>query len=230
MSNSKIYLFHPSKINFLNLPQGMYLFNEIDNLAYPCECFVVDNKFIGYGMNQQFVNIGHLTEEYVPFRQIKWTVDSTRLNTLINLIKQTPNKSWFIGNFDHNELVYLKKYHLQQSIIVGVTYKEENYYPLLEKFADYHVYLQDQGMLQLNERDTKIRALTPHDQLVNFYIEEFDRSNIVPKFNHNIGYDYFFTFEDLLDTDCLVKKFKEIDVVIKESTLNEFTKFINYHN
>lgn len=191
MESVHLYLFKTERINFVNLLQFCFYLARRD-LYQPCLPI-----FTGSHLD---ITKGELVNTFSPddpdnFRNISW---NEKLQLLNSTLESTDQKI-VIGNYNIDQIMFLKQQYPSMAQTISCSYTEEDYDLLLTYIVNQHVELQASGMLPITEHDQHLRA-DSSISLLSYYKKSFDEQQLIPK---SITYstDYVVPLKDFFNKD-----------------------------
>jgi hypothetical protein len=209
----KIYFLKTHKINLTNLLVGQLLKNAGESCYGPCEYFL-DGKFIESTLGDfAKFQIQSISKD---FRNIKWNEHLPSLNTSISLAKNE-NKVLIFGNYDSDQLLFLKSQRGSDIKTISIDYTETCYDLLLENLAEYHLYLLKKQTLLPNEQDLELISTLSDQQLIQHYKSKFDLNNYIPHSSiTNADYNVF--VEDFFNPQLMSNHFDNIGLPFNDES------------
>ena len=200
---AKYYIIKMMPINIHNLLIAQLFENAQDTVYGPC-AFQIDPD----GMLSITPGEFTLSQCGDPsnFRHIDW--DPATLNTLSQL-----GKTLVFGTYRDDQLPKLKKHFSDDIVTVGITHNEQSYNILLHHVAKNHVSFLRTGTIQPNEYDQQLLSSYNNSELINYYMDTFDRMSLLPK-TVSIDCDYSIDVADFFNKSKLAFHCSHLNIPI----------------
>jgi hypothetical protein len=172
--------------------------------------------------------ITSISTEY-DFRKINWNSDA--IEYLEDSLKQAKEqgKHVLMGTHLDEQILFLKNHFGEDIVTIGINYKENMYPVLLNHMAEYHVYLLNNELMPLTEKDEILIESLSDRELIRYYANEFDQMNLIPRESIS-DCDYNIMIDDFLDPVLMENHMKNIGFPFTDNGRVFYEKFLKGHS